>query len=222
MLKYNHIKFPSPKKASKEGLVAIGGDLSFDLLISAYVQGIFPWFGEGEPIIWWSPDPRLILIPAELKVSKSLLQRLRTTGFEHSFDRHFDLVISHCAKIKRKGQSATWITPEMIDAYCKLHEMGIAHSVEVYYQNKLAGGLYGLAIGKVFFGESMFHLKTDASKIALVHLCRLLIKKDFFLIDAQQSTKHLKSLGAKEISRNSFIEKIKIGVYSPVVYEKWC
>lgn len=202
--------FPNPELAEEDGLLAIGGDLSSERLLLAYSQGIFPWFNEGDPILWWSLNPRLILFPVQFKCSASLRRTIKSNQFDVKFDTRFGEVIQNCSKIERNEQDGTWITKEMIDAYTCLHELGFAHSVETYFQGKLVGGLYGIAIGKVFIGESMFHTMTDASKLALYHLTVLLKKWDFHFIDAQQPTDHLISLGAIEMERKqylSFLEK---------------
>jgi leucyl/phenylalanyl-tRNA--protein transferase len=198
-------QFPDPRTADSDGLLAAGGDLSIESLVTAYSQGIFPWYDNNSPILWWSPDPRLILFPSRFKISSSLKQRLRSGKYEVKTDCDFEAVISRCAETRRKGQRGTWITEEMKRAYITLHHDGLAHSFETYYEGKLAGGLYGVSLGKAFFGESMFHLKTDASKIALAALVQWCLEHDFHFIDAQQSTSHLKSLGAEEIRRSDFL-----------------
>jgi leucyl/phenylalanyl-tRNA--protein transferase len=198
--------FPDPNRADKEGLIAYGGDLSPEMLLSAYVKGIFPWFSAYDPILWWSPDPRLILYPSDLKVSRSLRQTMNKQLFEVKTDVSFRQVIYHCAEIKRKDQDSTWITPQMQQAYVRLHEMGYAHSVETYLDGKLVGGLYGLTLGKVFCGESMFTKVSDASKVAFYHLVQRLISLDYAFIDAQTPTNHLKSLGAVEMQREQFLK----------------
>lgn len=202
--------FPAPEKALREpdGLLAIGGCLSPQRIINAYRHGIFPWYGPGEPILWWSPDPRLVLIPEQLKVSRSLKKTLRKNIFQFSFDLAFTEVIEACAE-PRQRQSGTWITEEMKQAYDLLHRQGIAHSVETWLDGELVGGLYGLAIGRVFFGESMFHRQTDASKAAFVHLVRNLTAWDFQLVDCQVHTEHLVSLGAVEIARKDFLNRLR-------------
>ena len=218
---FKYIRFPDPNEYDDEGLVAIGGDLSSDMIISAYIQGLFPWYSENDPILWWSPNPRMILYPDKMKVSKSLNQSLRNKNISVRFDYNFNAVINNCAKVKRKNQEGTWILPEIIEAYGHLHQLGIAHSVEVYYNNNLCGGLYGLAIGKVFFGESMFHYRTDASKIALFHLCQKLILMQYDFIDVQQSTSHLKSIGAQDLPRIIFLKKLRESVIFPSENLNW-
>jgi len=200
-----HIIFPKPELAREDGLLAVGGDLSPQRLMLAYSSGIFPWYSEGYPILWWSPDPRMVLFPGEFKRHKSLRKEVESHRFEVSFDQDFENVISFCRNVPRPGQEGTWITSEMIEAYIRLFTLGVAHSVEVWEQDKLVGGLYGLKIGKVFFGESMFHLVSNASKVALWHLVDRLLEEDVELIDVQQETSHLASLGARLISRESFL-----------------
>ena len=187
------------------GLLAAGADLSLERLLAAYRRGIFPWFNPGEPILWWSPDPRLVLFPDELRVSSSLKRVLKKGIFQVTMDRAFREVIVQCAELRKGRGEDTWITPKMIEAYTRLHEMGYVHSVESWLEGNLVGGLYGVALGKAFFGESMFALRTDASKVAMVHLVRFLKERDFALIDCQQSTQHLKSFGAREIARSEFL-----------------
>lgn len=198
--------FPDVHRALREpnGLLAVGGDLSPERLLSAYRRGIFPWFGQGDPILWWSPNPRTILRPREIRVSRSLRKRLRRGLLGVSMDRSFGAVIRACAA-PRDGEGGTWIVPRMVSAYEALHGLGWAHSVEVWDGGQLVGGLYGVALGKVFFGESMFSRVSDASKIALVHLCDRLDSLGFGLIDCQMRTEHLVSLGAEEIPRAHFV-----------------
>ena len=197
--------FPAPDEALSEppGLLAAGGALSPAWLLAAYHRGIFPWFNEGEPILWWSPDPRMVLIPTEVRVSRSLGKRLRRGEFEVRIDSAFDAVIAACAAA-RGPAVGTWISPDIRAAYGRMHELGHAHSIESWQDGRLVGGLYGIALGRVFFGESMFARVTDASKVALVHLARLLAAHDFVLIDCQMSTGHLQSMGAREIGRAEF------------------
>lgn len=202
--------FPPVDHANRDGLLAFGGDLTPQRLIMSYANGIFPWYNEDEPILWWSLDPRLVIRPGEMKVSKSLRHTLRSGKFDMRIDTRFREVITHCAETPREGQDGTWILDEMIEAYCHLHELGIAHSFECYLDGKLVGGLYGVSIGKVFFGESMFHTVTDASKVAFYHLHQFLRINGFKLIDCQQETSHLMSLGAYTIPRSEFINELKI------------
>ncbi len=201
--------FPDPSLAEKDGLLAIGGDLSIERLLLAYSNGIFPWYDEGSPILWWALNPRMVLIPEEFKVSKSLKQKIRKAEFSITFDRAFEKVIEQCSQVPRIDQHGTWITNEMKQAYIKLHKLGFAHSVECYFENELVGGLYGISIGKAFFGESMFHHKTDASKIAFHALMQKLIEWNFHLIDAQMETPLLKSFGAKLIPFEDYNKKLK-------------
>ncbi|WP_029521759.1 leucyl/phenylalanyl-tRNA--protein transferase [Persephonella sp. KM09-Lau-8] len=210
------IWFPDPYNAPGDYPLAIGGDLSPERLIFAYSLGIFPWYSEDEPILWWSPDPRMVLFPDELKISRSLKKVLKNKGFEVRFNTAFEDVIKNCATVKRKGQDGTWLTPEMIEAYIKLHKLGFAHSVETYLDGKLVGGLYGVAIGGVFFGESMFHKVSDASKVAFVHLVRRLKEKGFDIIDCQQSTPHMARFGAREIPRKEFLDIISKSIHKKI------
>lgn len=197
--------FPHASLSDEDGLLAIGGDLSPDRILLAYKNGIFPWFNPGELFLWWSPNPRFVLFPEELKVSKSMRPYFNQKKFIVKYDTCFEQVIKNCSLSKRKGQNGTWITDEMIHAYVKLHKMGWAHSVEVFEDQKLVGGLYGIAIGKVFFGESMFSNVNNASKFGFISLVRQLIKKGYNLIDCQQETPHLASLGASAIPRDTFL-----------------
>jgi len=201
--------FPPLDAALSEpaGLLAAGADLSPGRLVDAYSRGIFPWFNPGDPILWWSPDPRMVLLPSELHVRRSLRKRLRQPGHEVRVDTAFREVIDACGA-PRNGQPGTWITPPMKDAYCALHEMGVAHSVETWIDGRLAGGLYGIALGRMFFGESMFTRSPDASKIAFVHLVHQLERWAFGLIDCQMRTDHLASFGAREIPRADFAARL--------------
>ena len=201
--------FPPVEKALKRpnGLLAAGADLSPERLLAAYRHGIFPWFSEGEPILWWSPDPRMVLAPDALRVTRSLAKTLRNREFEVRLDTAFAAVIAGCAA-PRADQAGTWITPEMRTAYLRLHTLGYAHSVETWIDGALAGGLYGVALGRMFFGESMFSRARDASKIAFVHLARVLAARGFGLIDCQMHTAHLESLGACEIPRAEFARRV--------------
>jgi leucyl/phenylalanyl-tRNA--protein transferase len=202
--------FPPVTQALKSpnGLLTIGGDLSTARLLDAYRHGIFPWFNPGEPILWWSPDPRMVLIPDQFKISASLRKTLRHADYRVSFDQAFESVIRCCAA-PRDGASGTWISEEMIAAYCELHRLGYAHSVEVWMGDNLAGGLYGVAIGKMFYGESMFSRASNGSKIALAYLARQLQRWQFGLIDCQMHTPHLASLGAHEMPRREFIARLQ-------------
>ena len=202
--------FPPLEQALIEpnGLLCAGGDLSAQRLLLAYRQGIFPWYSVGEPILWWSPDPRMVLVPSEFKISRSLQRTLRAGTYQIRLDSNFPAVMRFCAQTPRNGQIGTWITAEIQEAYGKLHKLGFAHSVETWMNGKLVGGLYGLAIGKMFYGESMFSHATDASKLALAHLTRFLTEQGFGLIDCQMNTPHLASLGAREIPRSEFITQL--------------
>ena len=218
--------FPDVELALTEpdGLLAVGGDLSVERLTAAYQQGIFPWYSEGQPILWWSPDPRMVLEPKDIKISRSLSKTIRKQEFKITFDQSFREVITACSESRlEKGriQDETWILDEMIEAYVQLHEQGYAHSVECWQNGKLVGGLYGLAIGKVFFGESMFSRVSDASKIAFVSLAKQLEKWGFKLIDCQVYTSHLESLGASMISRQQFISLLKENTIHSFENKKW-
>ncbi|MFN3315810.1 MAG: leucyl/phenylalanyl-tRNA--protein transferase, partial [Raineya sp.] len=213
--------FPSVERACKEGIVAIGGDLSVERLLLAYQSGIFPWFSPGDPIVWWSPNPRFVLYPEKIKVSKSMKQLFKKQFFRVSFDTCFEEVITNCANIKREGQSGTWITKEMKKSYCELHNLGYAHSVEVWQDENLVGGLYGVALGKIFFGESMFSKVSNASKYGFITLTRLLQEKGFKLIDCQVHTEHLESLGAEFIERWHFIEELEQAIAHPNLHGSW-
>ena len=201
----SNYSFPSPETADPDGLLAVGGDLTTERLLEAYKNGIFPWYVENSPILWWSPDPRMILFPENFIVSDSLRRLINKKKFVVKFDQDFDKVIQHCAKVTRKHEDGTWITKDMIQAYCALYEEGVAHSVETYLDGKLVGGLYGVSLGKAFFGESMFHLMKDASKVALYYLVNKLKTWDFHFIDAQIETDHLLSLGAELVPRSDFL-----------------
>lgn len=213
--------FPPADRANASGLLAFGGDLSPQRLIVAYANGIFPWYDENEPLLWWSLDPRLILRPGEMRISKSLRRRVKSGKFEVRVDTSFREVMLHCADTPRKDQDGTWIQDEMVDAYTHLHELGLAHSFETYMDGELVGGLYGVSIGQVFFGESMFHTVTDASKVAFCHLHQFLVEHGFKLIDCQQETKHLMSLGAHCISRKDFIDELKVLTREATLAGNW-
>jgi leucyl/phenylalanyl-tRNA--protein transferase len=204
--------FPSPHLAEPDGLLAVGGSLSPEWLLSAYVQGIFPWFNSDDDMLWWSPDPRLVLMPHELNVHNSLKQVLRNRGFELRCNTNFEGVISRCSAAPRRGQNGTWLTPEMQQAYLRLHHLGWAHSIETYFEGMLVGGLYGLAMGKAFFGESMFSAMPNASKVALVHLCTMAVGTGISFIDCQATTTHLRFMGAREMPRKEFLALLKISL----------
>jgi leucyl/phenylalanyl-tRNA--protein transferase len=215
--------FPPVAAALEEpnGLLAAGADLSPQRLVAAYRRGIFPWYAPGEPILWWSPDPRMVLFPARFKLSRSLAKTLRNADYEVRLDTAFDRVIAACAGTPRAGQSGTWIGPAMQTAYLRLHALGIAHSVETWRDGKLVGGLYGIALGKAFFGESMFSHRGDASKIALAHLCAHLARREFGIIDCQMETAHLASLGARPIPRDDFLVRVAALVDADEPSARW-
>jgi leucyl/phenylalanyl-tRNA--protein transferase len=207
--------FPDPEEADPDGLLAIGGDLSPGRLVAAYSAGIFPWYAEGSPILWWSPDPRLMLEPARLHVPASLKRALNAERFEFSLDQAFGKVIRGCAATPRPGQHGTWIVEDMVTAYERLHELGVAHSVEAWLDGELVGGVYGVNLGGVFFGESMFYSVPDASKAAFVTLVRWLGERGCRLIDCQQTTAHLLRFGAREITRREFTRRLAEAVRLP-------
>lgn len=206
------LRFPPCHYAEPDGLLAVGGDLSAERLLLAYRLGIFPWYGEGMPILWWSPDPRLVLFPGELKVSRSMQRTLKRGVFKVTCDRAFDRVIRQCAEVRERQGEGTWLVAEMIEAYRGLHRQGYAHSVESWVDDELVGGLYGVALGRVFFGESMFALRSDASKAAFVNLVHWLSEWGYELIDCQVTTAHLKRFGAREIPRPIFLTLVRQGV----------
>lgn len=215
------IIFPKPEFAEPDGLLAIGGDLKPERLLGAYTNGIFPWFSEGDPILWWSPDPRTVIMLEDFKVSKSLLQSIKKYSYEIKFDSNFSEVIKQCALVERKHEDGTWITKEMIKAYTELHKLGFAHSVEVYFEGKLVGGLYGISLGNAFFGESMFHIKTDASKAAIYFLVEKLKVWNYSFVDAQIRTEHLISLGAKEIKRIDYLKLLENSMKAETRIGSW-
>ncbi|MDH5632864.1 MAG: leucyl/phenylalanyl-tRNA--protein transferase [Gammaproteobacteria bacterium] len=228
----DHFTFPPAELASPEGLLAIGGDLQTGRLLEAYGHGIFPWYNNDQPILWWSPDPRATLFPDQLRISKSLKKTLRKQKFRVSFDHAFEQVIRACAASRagrrRPEQEAgdatdpgTWILPEMIEAYCILHEQGYAHSVETWLDDKLVGGLYGVSLGRAFFGESMFSRETDASKVALVFLAEQLKQWRFELIDCQVSSPHLQTLGAVDLRREDFMTHLSRALAGPDQPGSW-
>lgn len=205
----DNLTFPPAHFARKDGLLAIGGDLSQERLLMAYRNGIFPWYSPGEPILWWSPDPRLVLYPDEIHISRSLKKTIKKQQFQITTDKAFSQVIKACAKSRLDSNQQTWIVPEMIQAYQRLHQSGYAHSVEAWYKGRLAGGLYGMALGKSFSGESMFTYNTDASKTAFVYLTAFVKALGFHMIDCQVRTEHLIRFGGKEISRRIFLKQLK-------------
>ncbi|MFP3958531.1 MAG: leucyl/phenylalanyl-tRNA--protein transferase [Spirochaetaceae bacterium] len=218
---HRRITFPSPEEADAHGLVAAGGNLSPGLLLSAYSQGIFPWYSEGEPILWWSPDPRFVLFPDELHVAKSLRRTLNHGAFSVTLDQAFQEVIVACSVAPRRGQVGTWITDEMIEGYTTLYELGYAHSLEVWERGTLAGGLYGVSLGGMFFGESMFARVSDASKVGFVVLARALRERGFDCIDCQMYTGHLARFGAREMSRSAFLGLLGRSLRRPTLRGDW-
>lgn len=213
--------FPDVALTGEDGLLAAGGSLEVPVLLEAYSKGIFPWYSDDSPILWWSPDPRMVLFPQHFKVSKSLNQTLRRGGFEIKMDRRFPEVIRQCSRVHRPGQDGTWITEDMIRAYIRLHEEGYAHSVEVFAGTELVGGLYGVSLGGAFFGESMFHLQRDVSKVALHHLVEFARRNNFEFIDAQQSTPHIQRLGAAEIPRSRFLDLLQVALTRKTLRGPW-
>jgi leucyl/phenylalanyl-tRNA--protein transferase len=220
---YADTPFPPVSQALKEpnGLLAAGGDLAPARLLDAYRRGIFPWYSPGEPILWWSPDPRMVLFPDQIRITRSLAKTLRNADYTVRLDTAFERVTAACATTPRAGQNGTWITAEMQQAYGRLHDLGYAHSVETWHGGKLVGGLYGVAIGGVFCGESMFSHATDASKIALAHLCRFLTARGFGIIDCQMETAHLSSLGAYLLPRDDYCTRIARFAASGLAPGRW-
>lgn len=215
------IAFPPPHFATPEGLLAVGGDLSQERLLLAYRMGIFPWYAEGEPILWWSPDPRLMLYPETLHVSRTLKKVLKQKVFTVTMDQAFKEVITACAQVRLQNREGTWIVDDIRDAYCGLHHSGYAHSVETWTDGRLAGGLYGVSLGRCFFGESMFSRVSNASSVALVALARLLKTLSFDFIDCQVATAHLKRLGACEIPRSRFLKELRHALAAPTLRGRW-
>ncbi len=218
---HSAFRFPPASEAALPGIVAAGGNLSPGMLLSAYRQGIFPWYGKGEPILWWSPDPRFVLFPDELHISHSLKKRLRKDDYRVAFDTRFEEVITACGQAPRPGQDGTWITPEIVAGYLELHRLGYAHSAESYLGERLVGGLYGVALGRIFFGESMFSREPDASKVAFVRLVELVKTREVTLIDCQVYTPHLEHFGAREIPRSDFLALLATGLDSPTRKGSW-
>lgn len=213
--------FPPVHLATPEGLLAVGGDLSAERLLLAYQSGIFPWYSEGEPILWWSPDPRLVLYPDELKISRSLRKTIRSGRFRVTMDTCFNQVVRSCGRTRIESGQGTWITAEMEKAYIRLHRLGCAHSVEVWHREDLVGGLYGVSLGRCFFGESMFSTMNDASKVALVVLRNYLQMYRFDLIDCQMPTDHLLRLGARKIAREDFLSELRRSLLRPALTGAW-
>lgn len=199
----------------------MGGDLTPGRLLLAYSTGIFPWYSEGEPILWWSPDPRFVLYPDEFKISKSLTKTIRKGTFRVSVDDAFERVIKECARVRQENMEGTWIVDDMVEAYCQLHESGFAHSVEAWEGDRLAGGLYGVSLGKSFFGESMFTRVSNASKVALVALVKSLQHQNFAMIDCQIPTGHLSRFGARKIPREQYLDELNQSLNSPTLRGKW-
>jgi leucyl/phenylalanyl-tRNA--protein transferase len=214
-------RFPSPRLATGEGLLAIGGDLSTERLLAAYSSGIFPWYSEGQPIMWFSPSPRMVVFPRAYKAPKSLRRVVNKGLFEVRIDSDFEEVIRQCTITRREDQDDTWITPEMEEAYIKLHRQGYAHAVSSYHSGKLVGGLYGVSLGRIFFGESMFHHVTDASKVAYHHLVQFALKHNFAMIDAQQDTPHLRRLGGTLVNRDDFLSLLAKALHSSTLKGNW-
>jgi leucyl/phenylalanyl-tRNA--protein transferase len=215
------ISFPPVSSSTPEGIVAIGGNLSPGMLLSAYRQGIFPWFSEGDPILWWSPDPRCVLFPEEVHVSRSMAKLLRKQRFSISLDTRFREVITACSRVPRRDLAGTWITEDMRKAYIKLHELGFAHSIEVWEDKNLAGGLYGVALGSCFFGESMFSSVSNASKAALILLSSFLKARNFDLFDCQVYSPHLARMGAQQIPREEFLLRLKKSLTRDTLRGSW-
>ncbi|MFZ5562924.1 MAG: leucyl/phenylalanyl-tRNA--protein transferase [Thermodesulfobacteriota bacterium] len=221
LLDSDTIAFPPPDLAEASGLLAVGGDLSIDRLLAAYRAGIFPWYAEGEPTLWWSPDPRLVLFPGDLRVSARLRRLIRGGGFALTMDTAFEAVIRACATAGDRTQTGTWITGEMVEAYCRLHRAGYAHSVEAWRDGGLAGGLYGVSLGRCFFGESMFTGVSNASKVALVGLVEFLAARNFDMIDCQMTTAHLMRFGAVEVRRSVFLKRLAVALQAPTLTGTW-
>lgn len=220
-LNEEYVAFPKPELANPDGILAVGGDYTPDWILLAYQHGIFPWSNPSDPILWWCPDPRFVLFPEELKVSKSMRPYFNQKKFKVTFDTQFEEVMRNCMQFSRKGQDGTWISEPMIEGYLEVHKLGFAHSVEVWQNNELVGGLYGIALGNVFFGESMFAKVSNASKFGFITLVRFLEEKGFDLIDCQQETPHLGSLGARSISRKYFLKILKENNLEQTLRGKW-
>lgn len=216
-----HFIFPHPSEANLDGLLGIGADLNPQRLLIAYQNGIFPWYSSGEPIQWWCLTPRLILYPQKIYISQSMKPYLKGSKFKYSFDKDFISVMLQCKTISRQDQKGSWIHQDVLDAFIELHRLGYAHSVEVWEEDELVGGLYGLAIGKMFCGESMFAKKSNASKFALIQLARFLVKKEFHFIDCQQDTPHLRSMGAEIIMKEAFFDMLEENKKYSIHSERW-
>jgi len=213
--------FPEPRQAEPDGLLAVGGDLEPERLLEAYAQGIFPWFSEDSPILWWSPDPRMVLLPAWLHVPRSLARTARRGPYEIRADTAFGEVIRRCSETPRPGQDGTWLTDDMIAAYGRLHRLGFAHSFEAWQGGALVGGLYGVSLGAAFFGESMFALAPDASKLAFVRAVQWLVANGIELVDCQVRTEHLARFGAREITRGDFLDRLERALERPTLRGRW-
>lgn len=221
ILSKNDISFPHPELANAYGAIAMGGDLEADRLLLAYQYGYFPWFNPDEPIIWWHPDPRFVLFTDEIRITKSMRPYFNQEKFSITFDQCFSMVMDSCQKIKRKNQPGTWITEDIKEAYTNLHQMGLAHSVEVWEGDELVGGLYGVSLGRIFYGESMFSKSKNASKFALISLASILSKKGFRIIDCQMPNPHLKSMGGRYISRKTFLANLRSNVFKDTIAGNW-
>lgn len=221
ILSKNDITFPHPHTANQYGAVAIGGDLSVERLLLAYQYGFFPWYNPDEPIIWWHPDPRFVIFTDDIRVTKSMKSYFTKEKFQLTLDQNFDDVLIACEKIKRKNQPGTWITEDIKEAYGNLHKLGLAHSVEVWQDDVLVGGLYGVSLGKIFFGESMFSLVSNSSKFALISLAGILRKKGFEIIDCQMPTPHLKSMGGSFIKRTEFLKRLNDNIFEENIIGDW-
>lgn len=217
----DYLGFPDPEEAEADGLAAVGGDLSPQRLVNAYCQGFFPWYSEGEPIMWWSLDPRMVLFPDEFRCSRSLWRTVRSGRFEVRIDTCFEAVMRRCAEVVRNDQEGTWITADMIEAYTSLHRLGIAHSFETFLDGRLVGGLYGVSVGQMFCGESMFHTERDASKVAFVRLVEFCRAHAFRFIDAQQETPHLASLGARPVKRKEYLAMLGTLDFGQTLIGSW-
>lgn len=217
----DRLAFPPPESATPDGLLAIGGDLSIERLLLAYRQGIFPWYSEGDPILWWCPDPRMVLVPDEFHISRSLQKTINRGTFSVTADRAFEAVIDACAEVQAPPRESTWITHEMRRAYIALHEAGYAHSLEAWREGELAGGLYGVSLGACFFGESMFTRETGASKVAMHRLVQLGLQHKWPFIDCQIPNPHLESLGAREIPRRQFLRMLERALKQPTMKGPW-
>jgi len=217
---FNDFQFPHAESADKQGLVYIGGDLNSERVLSAYAQGIFPWYEPGSPVLWWSPNPRLVIYPDKFHLTRSLKKSLRDPSYRITFDTAFSEVIQACASVDDRT-GATWITPEMINTYTELFHQGYGHSIEVWKEGRLIGGLYGLSLGRTFFGESMFHLEPDASKIALYTLCQWIKERDFDFVDCQLSSAHLLSLGGTLMKRKEYLHHLTQSLVHETILGPW-